>query len=169
MTSKDKQYYIYLRSTRERIPCSEEEFDNYYRDINAFRQKEQHHGKCVCPEKKRLDCDMDCATCPFRRAGDTRSLDYTMTDEDGNEKAWVDMLPDSAPLIEDLVADGSEFSTVLERLVEIMPEAIKIGYLRMAGLPDVEIAKRLDVRNNTMFYRLKRAKELLSKEFPEVF
>ena len=92
-----------------------------------------------------------------------------MTDEDGNEKAWVDMLPDSAPLIEDLVADGSEFSTVLERLVEIMPEAIKIGYLRMAGLPDVEIAKRLDVRNNTMFYRLKRAKELLSKEFPEVF
>lgn len=169
MQTNDKQHYIYLRSTRERIPCTKEEFDNYYRDINAFRQKQQYHGRCVCPEKKRLDCDMDCATCPFSRAGDTRSLDYTMTDEDGNEKPWVDMLPDSAPLIEDLVADASEFSNVLERLLEIMPEAIEIGHLRMAGLSDVEIAKRLNVRNNTMFYRLKRAKELLSKEFPEIF
>ena len=58
---------------------------------------------------------------------------------------------------------------MLKRLVEIMPEAIEIGHLRMAGLPDVEIAKRLNVRNNTMFYRLKRAKKLLSKEFPEIF
>lgn len=127
MQNNDKQYYIYLRSTRERIPCTKEEFDNYYRDINAFRQKQQYHGKCVCPEKKRLDCDMDCATCPFRRVGDTRSLDYTITDEDGNEKAWGDMLPDSAPLIDDLIANASEFNSVLGRLLEIMPEAIEIG------------------------------------------
>lgn len=169
MQNNDKQYYIYLRSTREHIPCTKEEFDNYYRDIDAFRQKQQYHGKCVCPEKKRLDCDMDCATCPFRRAGDTRSLDYTITDEDGNEKAWVDMLPDSAPLIDDLIANASEFNSVLGRLLEIMPEAIEIGRLRLAGLPDVEISKRLCIKNTTMFYRLKRAKELLSKEFPEIF
>ena len=112
---------------------------------------------------------MDCATCPFRRAGDTRSLDYTITDEDGNEKAWVDMLPDSAPLIDDLIANASEFNSVLGRLLEIMPEAIEIGRLRLAGLPDVEISKRLCIKNTTMFYRLKRAKELLSKEFPEIF
>ncbi len=36
MSSNDKQYYIYLRSTKERVPCTKEEFDNYYRDINAF-------------------------------------------------------------------------------------------------------------------------------------
>ena len=65
MTNQDNQHYIYLRSTRERIPCTEQEFHDYYRDINAYRQKQQYHGKCVCPERKRLDCDMDCATCPF--------------------------------------------------------------------------------------------------------
>ena len=75
MQNNDNQKYIYIRSTRERIPVTEEEFDNYYRDINAFRKKQQRHGRCVCPEAKRLDCDMDCDTCPFRRAGDHRSLD----------------------------------------------------------------------------------------------
>lgn len=169
MTNQDKQYYIYLRSTKERIPCTKEEFYNYYRDINAFRQKQQNHGKCVCPQKKRLDCDMDCATCPFRRAGDSLSLDYTMEDDDGNEKAWVDTLVDPSPLIEDAVADAAEFGNVLSRLLEIMPEAIEIGTLRMRGLTDVEIAKHLCIRNNTMFYRLKRAKEILSKEFPNFF
>lgn len=62
MKTNDNQHYIYLRSTRERIPCTEQEFHDYYRDINAYRQKQQYHGKCVCPERKRLDCDMDCAT-----------------------------------------------------------------------------------------------------------
>lgn len=85
MKNNDNQYYIYIRSTKERIPCTEEEFHNYYRDISVFRRKQQRHGRCVCPENKRLDCDMDCATCPFRRAGDGLSLDYTTTDEDGTE------------------------------------------------------------------------------------
>ena len=70
MKNNDNQYYIYIRSTKERIPCTEEEFHNYYRDISVFRRKQQRHGRCVCPENKRLDCDMDCASCPFRRAGD---------------------------------------------------------------------------------------------------
>ena len=76
MKNNDNQYYIYIRSTKERLPCTEEEFHNYYRDISVFRRKQQRHGRCVCPENKRLDCDMDCATCPFRRAGDGLSLDY---------------------------------------------------------------------------------------------
>lgn len=169
MPIQDNQHYIYLRSTRERIPCTREEFNNYYRDINAFRQKQQEHGRCVCPQKKRLDCDMDCATCPFRRAGDTRSLDYTMTDEDGDEKAWVDMLADSAPLIEDRVADASGFSTVLGRLLEIMPEAIQIGRLRQQGFNDVQIEDLIGIGRKTYAYRLKKAKALLEKEFPEIF
>lgn len=30
MTKKDKQYTIYIRSTKESIPVSKEEFDAYY-------------------------------------------------------------------------------------------------------------------------------------------
>lgn len=29
MPSNDKQYYIYLRSTKERVPCTKEEFYNF--------------------------------------------------------------------------------------------------------------------------------------------
>ena len=47
MTNNEKQYYIFIRSTGERFPVSKEEFNNYYREINAFRQRQQYHGKCV--------------------------------------------------------------------------------------------------------------------------
>ena len=77
MTKKDKQYTIYIRSTKESIPVNKEEFDAYYHDINIYRIRQQRHGRCVCPASKRLTCDMDCLTCPFHRMGDTRSLDYT--------------------------------------------------------------------------------------------
>jgi len=33
MKTNDKQHYIRLRSTGERVFCAKEEFDNYYRDI----------------------------------------------------------------------------------------------------------------------------------------
>ena len=47
MTTNEKQYYIYIRSTKERIPCTEEEFHNYYHDIDLFRQRQQYHKQCV--------------------------------------------------------------------------------------------------------------------------
>lgn len=54
MPNNEKQYYIYLRSTKECVPCTKDEFNNYYRDINAFRQRQQYHGKCVCPKASGL-------------------------------------------------------------------------------------------------------------------
>jgi hypothetical protein len=29
MTTNEKQYYIYIRSLKERVPVTKEEFDNY--------------------------------------------------------------------------------------------------------------------------------------------
>ena len=92
MINNDKQFYIYLRTTKEQVPVTEQEFNDYYRDINSFRKKQERHGKCVCPSYKRLDCDMDCETCPFRRAGDSLSLNYTVKDDEGNERSWLDDL-----------------------------------------------------------------------------
>lgn len=169
MQNKEKQYYIYLRSTRERILCTKEEFDNYYRDINAFRQKQQYHGRCVCPEKKRLDCDMDCATCPFRRAGDSRSLDYTMTDEDGNEIAWIDMLEDPAAPFEDAIAERYQLQLILDRLVELMPQALDIGRLRQEGLSDTAISHEIGIPRKTFTDRVRKVHSILKAEFPEYF
>ena len=49
MTSNDNQYTIRIRSTGELVPATKEEFDAYYRDINAFRRTQMNHGCCVCP------------------------------------------------------------------------------------------------------------------------
>lgn len=69
MPNQDKQYTIYLRSANLRVPCTKQQFDDYYRDINAYRRTQMNHGRCVCPPSKRLQCDMDCCTCPHRTNG----------------------------------------------------------------------------------------------------
>ena len=35
MTNNENQYTIYIRSTKESIPVSKEEFDAYYHDITS--------------------------------------------------------------------------------------------------------------------------------------
>ena len=54
------QYSIYLRSTKQRITCTKQQFDDYYREIDNFRRKQQRHGRCICLPSKQLMCDMDC-------------------------------------------------------------------------------------------------------------
>ena len=169
MKTNEKQYYIYIRSLKERVPVTKEEFDNYYRDINAYRQKQQYHGRCVCPEKKRLDCDMDCETCPFSRAGNTLSLNYTTIDDKGEEREWLDEIVAPGPFVEDIVADEQEFSRLFTRITELMPEAIEIGTFREQGLSDRQIEAKIGIGRKTFAYRLKKVKETLQKEFPEFF
>lgn len=169
MTKKDKQYTIYIRSTKESTPVNKEEFDAYYHDINIYRIRQQRHGRCVCPASKRLTCDMDCLTCPFHRMGDTRSLDYTETDDEGNETAWVDEIPDDSPLLEDIIIEASEMKALYARLTDLMPEAIKIGELRLEGLTEDAIGERIGIGRKTYAYRLKKVKAVLEKEFPDIF
>ena len=169
MKNNENQYYIYIRSTRERVPVTKEEFDNYYRDISAYRMKQMRHGKCVCPQSKILECDMDCSFCPFRRAGDTLSLDYIVSDEEGNEMAWIDALKDPSPLVADIVADSLHIKELLERLNELVPQAIVIGELRQMGYTERQIEEAIGVGRKTYAYRLKKAKEILEIEFPEFF
>ena len=169
MTINDKQYYIYYRSTGERIPVSKEEFDNYYREINAFRQRQQYHGKCVCPAKKRLSCDMDCFTCPYRRAGDAISLDYCMSDDEGNEKAMVDTIPDSSSSVEVLVTDCIVLETLVARLTEIMPQALEIINMRLDGKTNTAISKAIGIPRKTFTDRWNKAVAILMKDFPDIF
>ena len=169
MENNEKRYTIYIRSTKESIPVSKEEFDDYYHDINIYRIRQQRHGRCVCPASKRLTCDMDCLTCPFHRAGDTRSLDYTDTDAEGNETAWVDEIQDNSLLIEEIIADVSEMRALYSRLTELMPEAITIGELRLDGLSEDAIGETIGVGRKTYAYRLKKVKTILEKEFPDIF
>lgn len=168
MTNIEKQYYIFIRSTGERVPVSKEEFNNYYRDINAFRQRQQYHHKCVCPAKKRLSCDMDCFTCPYRRAGDTISLDHCMTDDEGNEKAMVDTIPAPSPSVEDLVTDCIVLETLVARLTEIMPQALEIINMRLDGKTNTAISKAIGIPRKAFTDRWNKAVAILMKDFPDI-
>ena len=169
MKNNEKNYTIYIRSTKESIPVSKEEFDAYYHDIDIYRRKQQRHGKCVCPKSKQLSCDMDCLTCPFSRAGDTRSLDYTITDDEGNEASWLDETPDGSPLIEDVLAESEEMKALYDRLIKLMPEAVTIGELRLSGMNDRDISKEIGIARSTFEGRIARVKAILESEFPNLF
>lgn len=88
--NQSKQYRIYIKGSKSWVDVNKEFYTNYYRDINAYRKRQQEHGRCVCPASKRYLCDMDCMTCPYAKAGDQLSLDNTVSDGEGNEKSWLD-------------------------------------------------------------------------------
>ena len=55
------------------------------------------------------------------------------------------------------------------RLEELMPEAMGIGLLRQKGLTDSAIADSIGVKRTTFLSRLKKAREQLASEFPDLF
>ena len=174
MQKKDNQYRIYIRSANLRVPCTKKQFDDYYRDINAFRRTQMNHGRCVCPPSKRLMCDMDCCTCPYRTSGDISYLDDSLADDEGKEMNWLDHLqekmPDlQTPSLEDIAADGIEIQRLFARLCELMPQAIEIGRLREQGLSDTAIAGEIGIPRKTFTDRIKKAESILKAEFPEFF
>lgn len=169
MQIKDKQYYIYIRSSRQRVYVTKEQFEDYYREINAFRMKQKRHKRCSCPKSRILDCDMDCGNCPYAVLGDTDSLNDVIVDKDGNEIEVVNTLVDPSPLIEDLVPEMMELEQLFKRINELMPEAVHIGKLRQKGFSEREIESKLGVGRKTYAYRLNKLKSVLEKEFPEFF
>ena len=152
---------IYLKDLHQWVPVSKTDFDNYYRDVNAYRRRQQEHGRCVCPASKRYLCDMDCCTCRFHKGGDELSLDYTVTDEDGNEKSWLDDLADDRPSIQSVLEDRDLLSALHDRLEELDPNGRLICELIMQGCPERTAAEKLGLSRNTYVYRRDKLLTLL--------
>ena len=104
--NQSKQYRIYIKESKSWVDVNKEFYTNYYRDINSYRKRQQEHGRCVCPASKRYLCDMDCMTCPYAKAGDQLSLDNTVSDGEGNEKSWLDDMPDESVAIVEMIEDA---------------------------------------------------------------
>lgn len=144
---------IYLKDLHQWVPVSKTDFDNYYRDVNAYRRCQQEHGRCVCPASKRYLCDMDCCTCRFHKGGDELSLDYTVTDEDGNEKSWLEDLPDDRPSAQSVMEDRELLDTLLHKLDELDPEGRRICELVMEGRSERDCGKEMGMARNTFVYK----------------
>ena len=151
--SQSKEYRIYLKDLHQWVPVSKVDYDNYYRDINAYRRRQQEHGRCVCPASKRYLCDMDCCTCRFHKGGDELSLDYTVTDEDGNEKSWLEDLPDDRPSAQSVMEDRELLDTLLHKLDELDPEGRRICELVMEGRSERDCGKEMGMARNTFVYK----------------
>lgn len=172
MANKDKKckpYRIYLKHSREWVEVPEEVYYEHTRYYDAFRKRQQYHGQCACPKNKFWLCDGDCYNCEFRRAGDMLSLDHETENGDGDTCSLMDLLQVNSPSIEDIVCDRMELQQLLERLEEIMPEALIIGQCRQEGRTDEEIAIVIGIKRTTFRSRLRKAKEQISKEFPDCF
>lgn len=169
MQKQGNPFRVYLKSTRQWVDVSEEYYRDHTRYYDAFRKRQQAHGKCVCPKNKFWLCDGDCHNCEFRRAGDQLSLDYTTENEDGDVCSPLDSLADTTPSVEDVIADKAELDELFDRLSQLMPEATRIGSLRQEGLSDEAIAKVIGIKRTTFLSRLKKAKEQLAAEYPDRF
>ena len=120
--NQSKEYRIYIKESKSWVDVNKEFYTNYYRDINSYRKRQQEHGRCVCPASKRYLCDMDCMTCPYAKAGDQLSLDNTVSDGEGNEKSWLDDMPDESVAIAELMEDAELLRALYAKLNELDPE-----------------------------------------------
>ncbi len=146
MQNNNKEYFIYIQSTKQKVSVTKEQFDDYYRDINTYRKKMQRQSRCTCPPSKRLLCIMDCITCPYQVENSVH-LDEPLLDSVGNEVSRLDYLQRNnttlqSPSLDEIISDNDEIKLLLHRLSELMPEAIDIGKLRELGLSERAIEKK---------------------------
>ena len=53
MANKDNQSqrFIYIRSLKEKVPCTEQQFQEIFREATRIRKKEQYYLRCKCPKQ----------------------------------------------------------------------------------------------------------------------
>ena len=120
MSKNDKTRFIYSKSLGEKIPVSEEEFKDFYKEAGRIRKKEQYHGRCFCPKKYIWSCDGDCDICEYHST-DTLSLDAENT-EDG--ASLSDMVATAST--ENIIEDRMLLEQLFQRFRELDPDADRI-------------------------------------------
>ncbi len=160
---------IYDKQTRTWFDVTPVQYQEYDRWRTRIRKFEQYHGRCMCPQGKWWLCDGMCQDCEFHAPGDTLSLDALAAHEDNDEFPLGDTLADTGPLFDSILCDKAEMDMLFTRLHELMPEAEEIGLLRQQGLTDGAIADKLRTRRTTFRSRLKKVREQLEAEFPDLF
>ena len=164
MINNDKQFYIYIRATKEKVPVSKEEFDSFYKETSVFRRKQQRHKLCCCPKDKRFSCDTDCINCPFAIKENKTSLDDVIEDKDGTTTTLIEKVASEDPLVDEIVTNIIEMKRLLDRICELMPEAIDIGKHRLNGLTDADISNLIGIPRTTFLSRIKKLREIVKDD-----
>ena len=151
-----KNYFIYIRSTGERVPVTREQHDSFYKEADRIRHKEQDHGRCMCPYRFIWKCNGDCIGCEYHAAGDTTSLDQPRPDGNGT---LGDYIPDNSKPMDEVIADRMLLEQLFSRLRELDPEADTIIQLwkdHPEGISDRAIARELGRPQKTFADQMKK-------------
>ena len=116
-----KTYFIYVRSTGEKVPVTKEQHDSFYKEADRIRHKEQDHGRCMCPYRFIWKCDGDCIGCEYHAAGDITSLDQPLPDGNGT---LGDYIPDRSKPMEEVIADRMLLGSSLPDCVSLIRRPI---------------------------------------------
>lgn len=172
MENNENQYEIifwetspeeYGRRHIVKVPVSKEAFDDYYRDINAYRKKEQRHGRCACPESKRLLCNMDCGNCPYTTAGDMSSLNEQIEDDDGNSIEVIDTIADEPDY------DAEMIHELHKQIEQLTPDYREICNLMLEGKTEREIGEIISKDHKTVHYHKEKIIDILREKLSEIF
>ena len=151
MSSNEKQYYIYYRSTHMHISCTKSEFRDFYRGIDSERQRLKDAGTCRCPKNKQLKCDLDCQTCDYYQR-DTLSLDYSLKDAEGNERSWLDDIPDPFAVVGANIEERELVTALQNSLSTLSAFEQEICRTIMDGLSERAAAAHMNLPRNTYVY-----------------
>lgn len=157
-----REYYVYLPSTKQRVPVNKDVYLEYYRPIWRHFKAARRHGSCCCTGNRWWLCTADCSDCLYCRTGDVQSLEH-------EREVCGDIRPDETVTVAEVVEDQIYFQQLLNRLAELMPEASRIGELRLDDLSEREIADLIGIPRNTFRYQLKKARAQLEAEFSDLF
>lgn len=165
---KNNTRRIYIRSQRRWREVPEDVYQEHIRFHDTYRHRMQDRGLCSCPRSKWWVCDSDCLTCEYRNADVIASLDAPIGEEEDN-LTLMDTIADDSVAVSELAVDRVVLQQLFKRLADLMPEATDIGRLRMQGLSDEAIAKKIGIPRTTFLSRIKAAKKLLAQEYPDFF
>lgn len=158
-----KHRYVPMRDANDPhkvslIPVSEEVYADITRETTRIRSRRQYHGQCCCPKAYLWKCDGDCEVCEYRAAGDNLSLDYE-TEMHG------DTFADTSDT-EEIVTDRILMHQLLERLGQLMPDAITVGQMSLdEDLSERKCLEQLGLKRSTYRSQLEKVRKQLESEF----
>lgn len=154
--------FIYIHFTKEKIPCTEQQFQDFYRMAGAIRKKEQYHHRCKYPKQFFWACDGDCEHCKHHLGYGMLSLDASNTDDDST---LLDTELIETISMEDIYTDRALLGQLFQRLRELDPDADHIIELWMQNdkISDRSIAETLGRKQRTFADQMKRIRTELRK------
>lgn len=168
-TSTPKPPCVHRRHYGFNIEVDEEYIEKFERDISNYRRAKNKKKRCACPRALRRRCTTRCEECKFRIPDPVVPLDTPIIFTDASSCTLFDTLRSDRRPTDDKAIARVMCSAALKRIEQIMPEAIEIGELRLAGYSFDQIAAKLNIPRTTLTDRLNKLYNVIKEEFLGIF